>query len=113
MRRRPIAALVLALVAPALGACAGASADGALNAQDASPSPRCRVHQSEKPGDRYTGGTRADPRAVLELMRYYTANGSKRFCDGKGPTGIDREWSDLYAELSARPSDTGAGPGGH
>ncbi|MFE9249616.1 hypothetical protein [Streptomyces sp. NPDC007088] len=94
----PGAVLVL-LSALAMAGCSAPSDDGRFDAQSASPSPTCRVHQKTEPGRRYTGGPRADTGAVLEMMRYYTAHGTKRFCDGRGPTATDREWTDLYARL--------------
>jgi len=30
---------------------------------------------------------------VLEVFRYYTENGSKPYCDGAGPTAIDKRWA--------------------
>jgi hypothetical protein len=38
------------------------------------------------------------------MLRYYTANGAKAFCDGKPSTGTDRRWTDLYTALGARTS---------
>ncbi|MGW0972026.1 hypothetical protein [Streptomyces sp. NPDC002516] len=101
MARRLIAPVTALLGAVALGGC-GVSADGRLDAQANDPTPVCRVHQKEPPGGRYTAGTKADTAAVLQMLRYYTANGAKAFCDGKPPTGTDRRWTDLYAELGGR-----------
>ncbi|WP_433888475.1 hypothetical protein [Streptomyces sp. CA-111067] len=103
----PAAAMLAAL---ALGGCAH-SGGGALNAQDATATPACRVHQNQQPSERYTAGARSDPRSVLELMRYYTANGGKAFCDGKPPTRTDQRWTDLYARLGGAggPTPTASG----
>ncbi|MDF9816199.1 hypothetical protein [Streptomyces sp. SPB162] len=94
-RRIPAAAALLAVVAT--GGCAPAS--GLLDAQDGTSSPTCRIHQTRGPADRYTAGAHADPRSVLQLMRYYTANGTKAYCDGKPPTDTDHLWTRLYTEL--------------
>ncbi|MFD7989171.1 hypothetical protein ACFV4M_38130 [Kitasatospora indigofera] len=103
MNRRPVpfAALLpftaLLLLAP-LSGC-GASDDGSLDTQAGAAAPTCLVHQSKAPGSRYTAGEHADTGSVLELMRYYTANGTKDFCDGRPATGTDRRWTELYTAL--------------
>ncbi|GAA2744276.1 hypothetical protein [Kitasatospora cinereorecta] len=95
---------VLALVAaPLLAACGGAPS-GSFDAQPGTPSPSCLQHQRQAPGIKYTGGEKSDPRAVLEMMRFYTANGTKAFCDGKPPTDTDRRWTELYAALGGDAS---------
>ncbi|SDY92377.1 hypothetical protein SAMN05661080_05034 [Modestobacter sp. DSM 44400] len=34
-------------------------------------------------------------------LTYYTANGDKRYCDGKPPTTTtDKEWAQLYVQLT-------------
>jgi len=102
MPRRPLLPLAALLGALAL-AVAGCSApdDGLLDTQPGDPSPVCLVHQKQPPGSRYTAGKQADPQSVRELLRYYTANGTKGFCDGREPTGTDRRWTDLYRRLGA------------
>jgi hypothetical protein len=94
--RIPLAAAPLA-VALLLNGCA--STKGALNAQPDTPSPTCLVHQTKEPADRYTAGTSADTLSILEMMRYYTSNGAKRFCDGKPATPTDLHWMELYTRL--------------
>ncbi|MBT2529361.1 hypothetical protein J7E91_29175 [Streptomyces sp. ISL-99] len=98
MNYRQIALRAALPTALALSGCAP-SPSGSLDAQTATPSPECRVHQTEEPGARYTAGSRADTDSILEMMRYYTANGTKPFCDGKGATSTDRHWMDLYSKL--------------
>ncbi|MEV8037941.1 hypothetical protein [Streptomyces sp. NPDC086182] len=105
MARRPIAPVAALLSALALSGC-GASADGALDTQANDPTPVCRVHQKQPPGGRYTAGAKADTGAVLQMLRYYTANGAKAFCDGKPSTGTDRRWTDLYTALGGRTTAT-------
>lgn len=61
----------------------------------------CMAHQPEAPGPRYTDPARRRTGEVLPLLRYYTANGAKPYCDGAGPTDIDKRWARLYAELGA------------
>jgi 3',5'-cyclic AMP phosphodiesterase CpdA len=61
----------------------------------------CMKHQPQAPGTRYTDDTTRRTGETLALLRYYTANGAKPYCDGHGPTGIDRQWADLYVNLGA------------
>ncbi|MEU9133800.1 hypothetical protein AB0D08_37900 [Kitasatospora sp. NPDC048540] len=102
--RRSLVLFCLALLAAPLLAGCGADQDGSFDAQPGTPSPTCIQHQAQEPGARYTGGEEADPRAVLEMMRFYTANGTKAFCDGKPPTDTDRRWTELYATLGGDAS---------
>lgn len=60
----------------------------------------CMTHQHELPGLLYTGGTQhADTAHILQLMQYYTSNGSKPYCDGARPSTIDHAWAKLYVAL--------------
>ncbi|PYC70179.1 hypothetical protein C7C46_27635 [Streptomyces tateyamensis] len=99
-RLLPLAAL---LATAALTAC-GASSEGALDTQANTPAPTCLVHQTKNPAQRYTPGTGADTLAVLDLMRYYTANGTKPYCDGRPPTTTDKRWTQLYTSLGGAPA---------
>ncbi|GHE25831.1 hypothetical protein GCM10018781_77760 [Kitasatospora indigofera] len=105
MTTRPahLLSLLLLLASPLLAACGG-EPDGSFDAQPGTPSPSCLQHQAQDPGTKYTGGEKSDPRSVLEMMRFYTANGTKAFCDGKPPTDTDRRWTDLYAKLGGDAS---------
>jgi hypothetical protein len=96
--RRAHALLLALLLAPLTAAC-GTDADGRFDAQSATPSPACIRHQTREPGRSYTAGQQSDPHAVLEMMRFYTANGTKPYCDGAAPTAADRRWTGLYVEL--------------
>ncbi|QXV63356.1 hypothetical protein CVV72_33240 [Amycolatopsis sp. TNS106] len=61
----------------------------------------CMKHQPRAPGPRYTDEKLRRTDETLALLRYYTANGAKPYCDGSGPTDIDRQWVDLYVGLGA------------
>ncbi|MEV4561469.1 hypothetical protein AB0K51_31415 [Kitasatospora sp. NPDC049285] len=104
MRTTPTRCLVLAaLPVLFLAGCAGPSR-GSLDTQPATPSPSCLAHQTREPAERYTAGRSADTTAVLEMMRYYTANGRTPYCDGKPPTAADRAWQQLYTRLGGDPA---------
>ncbi len=102
--RRSAFLICLALLAASLLAACGGEPDGSFDAQPGTPSPSCIQHQSQDPGTKYTSGETSDPRSVLEMMRFYTANGTKAFCDGEPPTDTDRHWTDLYAKLGGDAS---------
>ncbi|BAJ30004.1 MULTISPECIES: hypothetical protein [Kitasatospora] len=86
-----------------LAGCGGPER-GSLDTQPATPSPTCRAHQVREPAERYTAGREADTGAVLEMLRYYTANGRTPYCDGKQPTTADRAWQQLYTRLGGDPT---------
>ncbi|MFE6747325.1 hypothetical protein ACFVGM_15825 [Kitasatospora purpeofusca] len=96
--RRALLLCLIVLAAAPLTAC-GTEPKGSFDAQPGTPSPSCIQHQSQDPGTEYTGREKSDPRAVLEMMRFYTANGTRAYCDGRPPTDTDRRWTELYAEL--------------
>jgi hypothetical protein len=106
IRRRPAALLAPLLALPfcLLATGCGGAGDGSFDAQSATPSPSCREHQRQEPGIRYTGRERSDPGSVLEMMRYYTANGTKAYCDGRPATATDRRWTALYRTLGGDPA---------
>ncbi|MFJ5228381.1 hypothetical protein ACIQBJ_00650 [Kitasatospora sp. NPDC088391] len=96
-------ALLVAVPVLLLAGCSGPER-GSLDAQPATPSPPCLVHQSREPAERYTAGRDADTAAVLEMMRYFTAHGSAPYCDGKPPTATDLAWRRLYTGLGGDPA---------
>ncbi|MFJ9950024.1 hypothetical protein [Kitasatospora sp. NPDC091207] len=99
MTTRPAHLLCLILLVGPLSAACGAEPDGSFDARPGTPTPSCLQHQVNDPGADYTGGEKSDPRAVLEMMRFYTANGTKAYCDGRPPTDTDRRWTGLYVAL--------------
>jgi hypothetical protein len=68
----------------------------------------CMAHQPRPPGTRYTDAALRRTGETLALLRYYTANGAKPYCDGAGPTGVDRQWVDLYVRLGADRANVAA-----
>ena len=95
---RPTRTAALLLAAAALTAC-GAPRTGALDRGSPDPRTTCRVHQHVLPGPDYTGGKDSAPLAVLDMLRYYTAQHALPFCDHQPPTPQDTAWTDLYHRL--------------
>lgn len=58
----------------------------------------CLRHQSHTPAAEYQGGNTG---RTLSVLRYYTANGAKPYCDGKSATATDRRWAELYVRMGA------------
>ncbi|SCE47090.1 hypothetical protein GA0115240_165316 [Streptomyces sp. DvalAA-14] len=102
-RPRRFAAPLLLSAALALTSCGGSgSSTGALATGAPSPRLTCRVHQQVLPDHDYTGGKDGKPLAVLTMLRYFTAQKSLPFCDGKPPTAQDAAWARLYTGLTRR-----------
>jgi hypothetical protein len=103
MRRLRAGLATAALVGLALTGCGGGSAAGRFDNQAGESPLRCLAHQKDKPGTDYTGREKAATGPVLAMLRYYTANGNKPYCDGKPPTEQDRAWARLFVDLGAEP----------
>lgn len=101
---RVLPALALAVSLASLTAACATDKNGRFDAQPATPSPTCQQHQGQQPGTRYTGGEKSDPTSILEMMHYYTANGTKAYCDGKPATATDKQWTQLYRILGGDPT---------
>jgi hypothetical protein len=105
MHIRPRNILVTALLLGA-AACSGIASDPGPRFDDETTGGTardltCMKHQPQRPGARYTDDTARRTDETLALLRYYTANGTKPYCDGHGPTDIDRQWVDIYVRLGA------------
>lgn len=37
----------------------------------------------------------------MSILRYYTSNGAKPYCDGKAATDADQAWRKLYVRMGA------------
>lgn len=88
--------VVLASTALALTACGG---DDGRFVPGESAEIDCMEHQPDSPGTAYTGGEDGDTASILEVFRYYVANGDKGYCDGEPPSDTDREWAQLVVDL--------------
>jgi hypothetical protein len=105
-RRRLRRAVLTALLFGAVTACGVDAPDPGPRFDDETTGGTvrdltCMKHQAQPPGARYTDDTTRRTDETLALLRYYTANGAKPYCDGAGPTGIDRQWVDIYVSLGA------------
>ena len=60
------------------------------------------VHQTSSPTDAYKGGPGATTTDELTFLAYYTANGNKKFCDGKPANAKDKAWAALYVSLDGQ-----------
>lgn len=96
MIRGRTAFVVVALLL--LNAC---TADTGTFDAEGDASVPCLRHQTNVPGPAYTSGGEADTSQILRMLRYYTVNGHKPYCDGKPPTKTDRRWATRYVELGA------------
>ena len=102
----PLRFFAAALVAATLAAGCGSSSSGpAFKTQSGlqinAASQACLVHQSGKPTKDYQGGSGATTSDVLTFLAYYTANGNKKFCDGKAANANDKAWAALYITLDS------------
>lgn len=89
----------------ALAGCTAAKPEGATFVLPTTEVVECQEHQTVGPSDAYAGDTGSDTVAMLELLRYWTANGDKPYCDGEPPTEVDEEWAETVARL--QQADTG------
>jgi hypothetical protein len=100
------ASLVSALAVVLLAGCGSSSTGAAFRTQpnlvvDAA-SQTCLVHQTKSPTTAYRGGAGGTTADELTFLAYYTANGNKKFCDGKPANAKDKEWAGLYVTLDTR-----------
>ncbi len=61
----------------------------------------CMKHQPAGPGARYLDPAQVRTDETLPLLRYYTANGRKTYCDHAAPSDVDRAWAGVYVSLGA------------
>jgi hypothetical protein len=93
--------VVFVFAALALSAC---SSEGAVTAQfddEQQADISCMKHQEQQPGEEYFEEANWDTVVSLSILRYYTANGSKSYCDGKAATSADQGWRKLYVQMGA------------
>jgi hypothetical protein len=101
--RRIVAVIGSVTTAAVLAGCGSASTGATFKTQPGTQinaaSQSCLVHQTAKPTKPYEGGTGGQTTDVLAFLAYYTANGDKKFCDGKAANAKDKAWAALYVSL--------------
>jgi hypothetical protein len=65
----------------------------------------CMKHQPALPGARYTDPAFRNTGEIFTLLRYYTANGNKPYCDRNPATDIDKKWAQFYVTQGAAQSN--------
>ena len=92
---------LIVLAALALAACSSEpTATAAFDDQQQSDIS-CMKHQEQTPGEEYFDEGNWDTVVSLSILRYYTANGTKPYCDGKEATAADQGWRKLYVRMGA------------
>lgn len=93
----------VALALLAVLVCASCSTDdqGPVFANEGAKPIACMQHQPAPPGRRYTDPARRRTDETLPLLRYYTENGRKPYCDKASADDTDRAWAHLYVDLGA------------
>lgn len=94
------------------------AAFGAVAACSSTPDPvfdneggqevTCMAHQTAEPGARYLDLEMRDTADVFAVLRYYTANGTKPYCDNAPATDADRAWAEFYADQVGSPDRVSA-----
>jgi hypothetical protein len=92
---------LLLLVLLVTAACSGTADPGPRFDDGGQRDVACMQHQGLAPGARYTDPNQRRTDETLPLLRYYTANGLKPYCDKAGPSDVDRAWAKLYVDLGA------------
>lgn len=91
--------IVLAVLA--LAACSAQPAATAQFDDEGQSDVSCMKHQEQTPGEEYFDEGSWDTVVSLSILRYYTSNGSKPYCDGKEATAADQGWRKLYVRMGA------------
>lgn len=96
---------IIVITAAALLAITGCGGPSGGPFTSAGPQPlSCMRHQPTAPGADYKDPAKQNMAAGFEVLRYYTANGDRPYCDHKGPTDNDRAWARVYLRLGADPA---------
>ncbi|WP_067473479.1 hypothetical protein [Actinomadura hibisca] len=64
----------------------------------------CMEHQRHTPEESFA----SDSARNLTLLRYYTANGNRPYCDRQAPTSADAQWARLHLKLGGNPESVRA-----
>lgn len=102
--RRHIARVGLLLAAfGAVAGCSSGPEGGPVFNNEGGVELSCMAHQAEKPGTRYTDkATRErlnNTGEIFAMLKYYTSNGKKPYCDGAPASENDKAWGTIYDQL--------------
>jgi hypothetical protein len=92
-------AVAFGVVLAAVGGCSSAPEPGPVFDNQEAQALTCMAHQTASPGARYTAAELRNTGEVLALMRYFTANGAKPYCDAAPATAADKAWAQVYVDL--------------
>ncbi len=103
--KRAVALIVMTAAAAATATVAGCGGTGGPFEAGSGTAPlACMRHQPHTPDAHYTDDTARS----LTLLRYYTSNGARPYCDHRPSTSADRAWARLYVRLNANPKAVAA-----
>ncbi len=97
--RRAVAAALVLVLGGLLAGCTDAPPEGATFVLPGDDVVDCQEHQPEEPSDAYAGDAGSDTVAMLDLLRYWTENGDKPYCDGEPATETDLLWQETVVRL--------------
>ncbi|MDT7789787.1 MAG: hypothetical protein QOF58_8206 [Pseudonocardiales bacterium] len=92
---------LIVLAALALAACTTQGTATAQFDDEQQSDISCMKHQDQQPGEEYFDEGNWDTVVSLSILRYYTTNGAKPYCDGKEATDADQGWRRLYVRMGA------------
>jgi hypothetical protein len=96
---------LIVLAALALAACSTEGTATARFDDEQQSDISCMKHQEQTPGEEYFDEGNWDTVVSLSLLRYYTSNGAKPYCDGKTATDADQGWRRLYVQMGAEKNN--------
>jgi hypothetical protein len=99
---------IAVLAALACVSCSTADDQGPVFANEGAKPIACMQHQPAGPGRRYTDPAQRRTDETLPLLRYYTENGRKPYCDKASASDTDRAWAQLYVDLGADSANVAA-----
>jgi hypothetical protein len=93
--------IVFVFAVAALAACSTQGSAVAQFDDEQQSDVSCMKHQDQQPGEEYFDEGNWDTVVSLSILRYYTTNGAKPYCDGKEATAADQGWRKLYVQMGA------------
>ncbi|GHH34638.1 hypothetical protein [Lentzea cavernae] len=96
---------LIVLAALALAACSTGGTPAAQFDDERQADVSCMKHQEQTPEEAYFDEGNWDTVVSLSILRYYTSNGTKPYCDGKTATEADQGWRSLYVRMGAEKNN--------